>query len=133
MSEVPMVPVRSTPGQIVSQMPWSRITIDRNGSSETVSRARVHRFIILVRDNGAWSVHVRENAAGDAGHVISQGRSRTVSWARRDAATSLLGMCEAAAYVFKLGQLSDPEIERNFLEACRATVGYMQGYGTPED
>ena len=132
MTKKRMVPVRSTPGQLVSRMLWDRITIIHEGSSEEVDRARVHRFIILVRGNGAWSVYVRKNAAGEIGSLISKGRSKNVSWARRDATMSLLGMCESAVYVFKLGQYADEETERNFLEACRGTVGYMQEYMTPD-
>lgn len=132
MAKKKMAPVRSTPGQIVSRLLWDRVTIDHNGSPETVDRARVHMFVIIVRSNGAWSVHVRNGAAGDAGSLITKGRSKNVSWARRDAATSLLGMCEGAAYVFGLGKIADAEVERNFLEACCATVSHMQEYMTPE-
>ena len=124
MTTVKQIQARSTPDQIAAGVKWERVKIHHGVLVQEFDQAVIHTFVILVRDDGAWSVHAREG--GKPGRVVVQGESVDASAARRDATISLLGACEAAQFFFSGQQTFNVVSLMKMVDICDETARIMR-------
>jgi hypothetical protein len=134
MTTTKQIQARSTPDEIAAGIKWERVKIHHGVLTQEFDQAAIHAFIMLVRDDGAWSVHAREG--GKSGRVVVQGESMDVSAARRDATLALLGACEAAQFFFSRQQTFNVVSFLKMVDVCDETARIIRSSATsliPED
>lgn len=122
MSMMSKIQVRSTPDEIAAGIKWERVKIEHGVLTEEFGQAVIHMFVMLVRDDGAWSVHELKKRTGKPGMVMVQGESTDAAAARRDAALALLGACEGAEFFYYAKSMLDLMAKWDVVKECNETA-----------
>ena len=127
MTTVKQIQARSTPDQIAAGVKWERVKIHHGVLVQEFDQSIINdSFVMLVRDDGAWSIHEHDPMTVEPGCVIVQGESPDADAARRDATLALLGACEAAHYFLFENRLHDIMAQIALRAACDATAQIMR-------
>lgn len=121
MTMMTKIQVQSTPDQIAAGIKWERVKIHHGVLTEEFDQAVIHTFAMLVRDDGAWSIHEIQRT-GTPGMVMVQGESADASAARRDATLALLGACEGAEFFFYAKQTLSLTARWDVVKVCNETA-----------